>query len=193
MISKSKISIVLLCCFVICLCSVARIAEPPDDLRFSPESDRGYPSVMTKVNSLKSGFVIGAKLLVPRILGGGAFAKILASIVQGVVIAMIPAFAFLSTKNLFMHCDVPVGIVLPLGIETLCASIPVREPTPLREPVEVIGINDCSLPLSQSNVAIGCMERLNNCVPWQRRAGHVHTSNVNVFSVAILAGGADRG
>jgi hypothetical protein len=57
---------------------------------------------------------------------------------------------------------------------------PASRPISTRQPSKVFNINDGVLALCERNQAVRWVRWLSNSMPWQRRSGHVRTSNANL-------------
>jgi hypothetical protein len=105
-------------------------------------------------------FVAGSirKSPVAAILRPRAFPKILAAIVQRVVVAMVAFFISRTAKNKSVH----FYPAIPYRIKTLSTFAPKSYPIPLINPFIVFRINERVLSLREGNNLVGLVQRLRN-------------------------------
>ncbi len=111
-----------------------------------------------------------------------AFAQILFSVVERVVIAMIDYYTISvrEAKNFSLYSH--TGLKFPyiqgaVDIETSGGRIPICAPIELRKSLEVLGIDNGVLPLRQWNQLVGWVKRLSDGVSLHAEFPHRLTSS----------------
>lgn len=137
-----------------------------------------FPALIPKNTFVATG--VGARHFdISAVLGPSAFSEILPSVIQGVVVLMIAfLLSFFAAKNHAMHVQSSwIWIALATfaaanSIETSSIWTPPREPIPLIQPLEIFGIDNRGLSLSQGNKSVRLVQRLSNGMPLLRLSGH---------------------
>lgn len=112
------------------------------------------------------------------ILCRSAFPQVPTTVIECIVIAMIAFFSLCAAENLAMHIN---GWMWTSGAKRFSSRIKICAPVPLREPVEIGGIDNGILSLSQRDQSYTWIRWLGNRVPLNSVLWHVLTSNENVL------------
>lgn len=108
-----------------------------------------------------------------------AFAKIVPTIIQRIVIFVVTFFSIRTSQNNSVHSEQFTSVIcadVSDGIIAMSHGRPDCMPVPSRNIFEIFYINYCVLVLSKRNQTVRCVWRLNNCVSFHA-AFHRSTSN----------------
>jgi hypothetical protein len=140
------------------------------------EVDLGVPKLFAfnLANTLQPGF--GPRSTIGLIQSSGTLPKVFAAIVKRIVVFVVTMFLADTAENNSVHQDASLILASPLRSKTLGAWTPFGTPIPCHQPIKVLGINDGISAVSQRDITVRCIERLNNKMTFDRLFGHVPTS-----------------
>jgi hypothetical protein len=164
------------------------LLEVAEEFVVTINHDECLPVVTARIpaNAVMSTRVVGMFSVVPGILGVSAFAKIVASIVQRVVVLMIDVFSFLRRHNDPVHLYFPSTSRLS-SVKGSSFFVPMSTPIESRQPFEIRKIHDRILSLRKRNQAVRFIEWLRNGVPLNPVLRHEFLLERNLCNAAILA------
>jgi hypothetical protein len=120
------------------------------------------------VDTLVATSVVLSYASVVRVLEVATFAEIFFSVVQSVVITMVNFLAILTACYNMVHPNKNPKTTtrnLPHGAKGFGHRIPMSTPVPLREPLEILGVNDSILATRERNISERLVKRLGNRLP----------------------------
>lgn len=146
----------------------------------NPYSDMPKAACFIPMNSFVAGGIAALDRLIVSVLFPCALSQIIAAIVERIVIFMVSFLSWSTSKDKAMHVNGAFRW-FPSGDKSRSVERLLREPSPLRQPVEISSVNDYVLASCKRNQSVGWIKRLDNFMPWQRLEAHVLTSHENVF------------
>ena len=165
-IQSCKSAMQLLRSFIVCPSALFWRIKVADKLLFPVNVNARHPFATPcfPTDALESAGIMARRTLVLVILCIRAFTNISTSMVKRIPIYVVALQRIFAIKNGTVH---PYQMLtLPsFNIKTFCMVIPTGTPIPLREPLEVICVYDCILPLRQWDQAIRFIKRLYNRMP----------------------------
>lgn len=182
----SELTVVLLGSLIVSLCGLFRgvIRSKVRSGPFVRNPSNPLSHCFVPVDSLEPTSVARHFLSILSVLRGRTFPKIFASIIDCIPVSVISKFTGVAAKKKTVHIDISAicsSRLSPHRIKTVRVGIPDGIPIPLREPSEIVGVNDGVLALRERNKSVRFVERLRHFVSDNTSFKHLPTSSWNVL------------
>lgn len=152
-----------------------------DVLVIDPRSP--FLRIMVKTHAFVTAGVVLLPSSIPHALRTGAFAEVLASIVQGIVVAMVHLLGKIGTAQ---HESVHAGPKVIIGVEGLRSATPLCMPSYGTYAFEVCSVHNGNLPFCECDISNRLVRWLNNHWPFHTNS-HAWTATKSLNPARLFA------